>query len=370
MKRLSIIMLIAVAACALSCSDNNAKYVITGANVPGDGNTIFLFDRISELPIDSAVVKDGTFKMSGKAEKNAYLSVSFKDANWYFPLFNDGTPIKIDYADSVMTGSELNTKLSECDRNINDQYNEFYNFIQDYLSLPKDEQKAGEEEFIRQYEEHQNKYTDYILNKIDENKDNLIPVAFIQNIPLLAGFEKFDEILSSGAPFTQHPYVQDLKRKLAEDSSKEKETESIKNAVIGKKFIDFEEPDQNGKMHKLSEFAGQGKWVLVDFWASWCGPCKAEMPNVAEAYKKYHDKGFEVVGVSYDDNKEKWVKAIADWNMPWIHLSDLSGWDNPASALYGIDAIPDNLLIDPEGTVVARGLRGEKLQAKLAEIFK
>ncbi len=135
-------------------------------------------------------------------------------------------------------------------------------------------------------------------------------------------------------------------------------------------FTDFEQPDMDGTMHRLSEYAGKGHWLLVDFWASWCGPCRAEMPNVVEAYEKYHEKGFDIIGVSYDKDKDSWRQAISDLKMPWTHLSDLQGWENATSSIYGIQAIPANLLIDPEGHIVARDLRGEELQMALAQIFK
>jgi thiol-disulfide isomerase/thioredoxin len=128
--------------------------------------------------------------------------------------------------------------------------------------------------------------------------------------------------------------------------------------------------DTLGTMHKLSEYVGNGHWLFVDFWASWCGPCRAEMPNVVAAYEKFHTKGLEIVGISLDGQKEPWVKAIASLNMPWVHLSDLKAWESLVTKIYKINAIPDNLLIDPLGKIVARDLRGEDLHAKLAELLE
>ena len=139
--------------------------------------------------------------------------------------------------------------------------------------------------------------------------------------------------------------------------------------VVGSLFTDVSEPGVDGQMHKLSEFVGQGTWVLVDFWASWCGPCRREMPNVVAAYQKYHDKGFDVVGLSFDVEKDSWLAAIEELKMPWTHLSDLQGWESIAGRTYHIQAIPANLLINPEGYIVAKDLRGEALGEKLAEIF-
>ena len=129
-------------------------------------------------------------------------------------------------------------------------------------------------------------------------------------------------------------------------------------------------PDTERNKVSLRGEIAKHQLTVVDFWASWCGPCKREMPNVVAAYKKYHKKGFEIVGISFDDKKEDWVKAIKEWEMPWIHLSDLKGWYNTAHEVYAVDAIPDNILIDPKGVVVTRDLRGADLEKKLDELFK
>ena len=369
MKKLTVLVLAVAATGAFACSGNSAKYDITGVNAPEDGAAVYLVDQLTSKNIDSTVVADGAFKMKGKADKDAYLMVRTDDYDWNFLFFNDGKPVVMDYEAKTVTGSDLNNMLTECDLKNSDAYREYEKFLEDFEALPEEEQQARMEEFIPQYRAAIQKYSDFYVNMIEENKDNLIPVAFIQQVRSLAGPDKFNELVDSDAAFAQHPYVKDLKRRIEESEAKQKAIEEQKQAIVGQKFLDLEEADPNGDMHKLSEYVGKGNWVLVDFWASWCGPCKAEMPNVVNAYKKYHAKGFEVVGLSFDREKEPWVKAITEWEMPWIHLSDLKYWKTVASDVYNVNSIPDNLLIDPEGTVVARCLRGDALEAKLAEIF-
>jgi len=144
--------------------------------------------------------------------------------------------------------------------------------------------------------------------------------------------------------------------------------DKLKATAIGAVAPDFTQNDPDGNPIKLSDF--KGKYVLIDFWASWCGPCRRENPNVVKAYAKYHEKGFEILGVSLDQKKEAWLKAIADDQLTWKHVSDLKYWNNEVGTLYAVRAVPQNFLLDPTGKIVAKNLRSEALEANLAEIFK
>ncbi len=126
--------------------------------------------------------------------------------------------------------------------------------------------------------------------------------------------------------------------------------------------------DTNGVDISLSEIS-KGKYMLVDFWAAWCGPCRAENPNIVSCYNDFHEKGFDVLGVSFDKTRSSWIKAIHDDGLLWHHVSDLLYWDNAAGKLYGIRSIPSSILLDAEGIIIAKNLRGEDLRAKLEELM-
>lgn len=144
----------------------------------------------------------------------------------------------------------------------------------------------------------------------------------------------------------------------------------LKNSAVGKPFIDFEMADAKGKTHKLSEYVGKGKIVLIDFWASWCPPCRRDMPNMVEVYKQYKSKGFEIVGISLDSKQEAWEKGVKDLQITWPQLSDLKGWKNDGAALYGVNSIPHTVLVDKDGTILAKGLHAKEIGEKLKELLK
>lgn len=142
----------------------------------------------------------------------------------------------------------------------------------------------------------------------------------------------------------------------------------LENASVGKKAPGITQLDLQGNPYSLQDL--KGKYVLVDFWASWCPPCRKENPNLVATYAEFKDKNFEILGVSLDKDMNSWKKAIADDNLTWKHISDLQHWNNGAAATYGIKAIPQNVLVDPNGIIIAKNLHGDDLKNKLREILK
>jgi len=379
LRKTPILIIVLTLAGAFACSGKNVKYNVKGSNAPKDGATVYLVDQTVRAPIDSAIVSRGSFELKGETEQDAFLAVVVSGSDGLFQFFNDGKPVTVNVAEDKLSGSDLNNKLADCNRRNKEAYAEYYKVIEDMESLPDDSPEEKVAEMMTKYRTALSKYANFFVGMIEENKGSLIPVAFVEQLPSLVsaaddwnkakGENALDELLASNAQLASHPYVVDLKRRMAAADAQRQAAAERQRSYVGEKFRDLEEPDRDGAMHKLSEYVGRGKWVLVDFWASWCGPCKAEMPNVVAAYKKYHDKGFDIVGLSFDREKDPWIRAIREWDMPWIHLSDLKYWDTVARGVYNVNGIPDNLLIDPEGTIVARGLRGAALEARLAEIF-
>ena len=207
-----------------------------------------------------------------------------------------------------------------------------------------------------------------------DNTDSMLPVVFVPMMYKGLTYPELQKIFRPGAPYENHPAMKEAKEymsQIREAYQKERQEllSSQKARAIGNKFTDIAMNDTTGRERRLSEWCGKGRYVLIDFWASWCGPCRAEMPNVTACYEKYHAKGLDIVAISFDTNKDAWLRAINTMKMPWVHLSDLAGWNSLGAKTYDIKGIPANILLDGEGNIIDIDLRDYMLEDKLAEIF-
>lgn len=373
-------VLLAAAMSPLLAQTPTESVVFKGtADATYNGQTIILYNNATS-DLDSAKVTNGAFELKvtykGPTRYFFYSKYEAKQKGGYAPYgVLIAAPGEVGFkadmaniANSVITNAPENTL---------------------YSNFSKEQQKnwdGVETQLIAKYGKDYSKHFN--------PKDSLYKEASVYYTQLSTPVE-IAEKQNSIAFINAHPqsyasmyllqqYVEDMSadssemlyNKLSDKYKDSRAAKSITAAIkaermtgIGKDAPEFTQADTAGKPVKLSDF--RGKYVLVDFWASWCGPCRAENPNVLKAYQQYHDKGFTVLGVSLDraGDKDKWLNAIHHDHLVWTQVSDLQFWKNEAAVLYGVSAIPQNFLIGPDGKIVAKSLHGDELTAKLEEIF-
>lgn len=364
-----ITYLLAAAAVFAACNSGNKGYTVTGT-VEGaaDGDTVYLQTAKGRqlVKLDSAVIANGTFTFEGTQDTAANRYITYKTAEkegammMDFFLENGKINIKLTAGEGdSATGTASNDAYQEIRTQLaglNSQMMAIYNSMSDTTLTDEQREAKGKE-----MEALQDKMIETTKAGINKNITNPVGVHLLKQNFYYLDVADLDPLM----PQIPAAYENDEVIIKIKDN-----VEKMKATAVGQKFTDFEMQTPEGENVKLSDYVGKGKVVLVDFWASWCGPCRREMPNLVEAYAKYKNKNFEIVGVSLDQSGESWKEAIGKLNITWPQMSDLKYWNCEGAKLYAVSSIPHTVLIDGEGTIIARGLHGDELQQKLAEVIK
>jgi len=326
---------------------------------------------------DSASIKNGMFELKGQVSNPVKAKLVLDHAGKglqnqrtpdFVELYLEKGVVSLISKDSVYNAVVVGSVVNDDNRKLTEKLaaakNKMKVMMAEYYAAPDEKKKSKE------FQDETEKRYNAITKEIQE-----IESAFIRDNP--NSYVSLDIIKNTGGSIPNVEVLDSLFKSLTEtirNSSAGKELseriDKLKLVAVGAIAPDFTQMTPENQPVKLSDF--KGKYVLIDFWASWCGPCRAENPNVVKVYNQYKDNGFTVLGISLDNEKgrDAWLKAINKDQLTWTQVSDLKGWYNEVAALYSVKAVPQNFLIDPNGKIIAKNLRGEELAAKLKEIIK
>jgi peroxiredoxin len=315
--------------------------------------------------IDSVKADAAPVTLRGRQNAPEMLYLRISGSNTYIPLFTENSEITVsaDFNDPKLTKVEGSTVHAEYE--IYDSGLKSISSQQESLSAEwKAAQKANDAAKLSsleiKFDELDKAESDYNRNFVLQNKASFISPYVIRRVMFytLELNELKSLVASLDKSLSKSVYYIDLQDKIA----------VLEKVAVGQKYTDINLPGTDGKIVKLSDYIGQNI-VLVDFWASWCGPCRRENPNVVKLYREFQNKGFDIVGVSFDTDAKGWNNAIKSDSLVWRHMSDLKGWNSKAAELYGVASIPHTVLIGKDGTIIAKNLRGEELKEKLSELL-
>ena len=315
---------------------------------------------------DSVILKDGQGEMTGHVNGAQLYYLALKKFNLYIPIWLENSNITFNSSLMSLRNPVIKGSVAQ------DQFEAYVDSTKKFIEKEKilgmkyGQARAAKniktmKDLEDQYKQIEKDRTDYMLGYIKRhNKSVVMPYIIMSNSYGLSLPQLEQATNSLDTSLNSSVYTKYLKKRIT----------TLKRVAVGQPFVDFTLNDVNGKPVSLSSVVKTHKYTLVDFWASWCMPCRAENPNVVKAYNEFKNKGFTVFGVSFDKKKADWVKAIKHDGLVWTQVSDLKGWNSAAGKLYGVQAIPHNVLIGPKGKIVAENLRGDALTNKLKALLK
>jgi peroxiredoxin len=350
-----------------SCEKNNQYKVSGKIDGVSEGKAVLQkIESTGPVPLDTAEIVNGSFSFTGNVEYPELYLIYIDKKRMPVAFFLESGEISINadienMQDAEVTGSALNTKFKVFNDSVpsNDRAKELQ---QEFMTARQSGDQDKMNELSSEYQDIMKKQQDYYRDFVFANTDNAVGAFLAMNMAKSLELDELEELVASFEKnIPGHPYLQEMKD-LIEPMKKQKAAETA--IQVGKAAPDFTLTDKEGNKINLNDF--KGKYVFLDFWASWCRPCRDESPNMVKAYKQFGGENFEIVSVSLDKTDEPWLKAVEEDNMTWTLLHDPEG---DVANTYGVQSIPFTLLLDKDGVIIEKDLRGEALQEKLDELL-
>lgn len=370
MKKIIVVIVALFTIVACNKVEKN-EFIIEGtAKGFENGKKLFLQIRGEEALItqDTITIQDEKFSLKGKIENPDLAFLTLEDNNGLPFILEEGV-IKIDVMkDSLQNSTIGGTTENDIFQKYTDESKVFYKKINTFKNANMEKYNAAQtandtttmNALQKSIEAIQDDLKKIPVSYVDKYNDRFVSIVLLENL-LMSKALTAEEVKTK---------FENLKNKFPKTKSSMNITKSLDkmlSVAIGNKALEFSGPSPDGKIISLKE--SLGKATIIDFWASWCGPCRAENPNVVAMYTELHPKGLNIIGVSLDKDGDKWKEAIAKDKLEWIHISNLQQWQDPIAQMYSIQQIPSTILLDANGIIVAKDLRGEELKAKVIELL-